>query len=437
VSALLMLSLVLGTACLEEPDEAVDAVAGPGQPQDQPPQPRPPQPAQGQPLPGGQHAEPGSLPPLQGAEGPSPRAPGPLQVALVPSSRAVLLYKALVQKKKGGDEGAKEVQGEEPRRDAIADVQFLRPVGEALEPLVATRDGFKAAVGTFEAPIAQSSLGLVRVEQALLSGEVDCGVLPAAHFIDLADQSESGGQALVLVAQLGSAGGANSDLAVVVRAGANPAVAPKSARSGATEGLDARLVLSGLVDGQHQVLGDRALSEAMSTGTVDLVVAPRDLVQPALDAGTAIPFRGLNEEEAAPSAQVLACRVSTLGSEEARTALKALLRNFRGFLKRKGADDPTATGGRYPLNARVDVDVLRAMLATLKAQELVANAALEIVDLQALDEAGTPPDGPLGASSVLVDNRMVASHGEDGPGKGSGKRQGASNDLELPPPPPE
>lgn len=447
MSSLIWLSLLLMPACLEEPDEAVDAVSAPGQPQDQTAQPRPPQPA-GRELQAGEGPPPGSLPPLDGARGPegaaSPtaRGMGPLKIAIVPSSRAVLLYKALVsktkkggkgagQKDRGGAGGPGELGGNEPTRDALADVVLLRPAADGLVALDPTRDGFKDAVGSFESPVRQDSAGLDPIEDALLAGQVDCGVLPAARIIGLADRADSGGQALVLVAQLGSAGGDNSDLAAVVRAGASTSVAPRAGKTGATEALDARLVLTGLVDGQHQVLGDAALADALAAGTVDLIVAPRDRLQTVLDSGAAVPFRELTDAEAAPSAQVLACRVNTLGSEQARTALKALLRAYRGFLKRKGAEDPTAVAGRYPKNARVDVDLLRAMLATLKSQELVSNAALEIVDLQVLDEAGTPPDGPIGSSSVLVDNRLVATH-QDGPG---GEGPGGGNDLELPPPP--
>ena len=111
MSSLIWLSLLLMPACLEEPDEAVDAVSAPGQPQDQTAQPRPPQPA-GRELQAGEGPPPGSLPPLDGARGPegaaSPtaRGMGPLKIAIVPSSRAVLLYKALVSKTKKGGKGA-------------------------------------------------------------------------------------------------------------------------------------------------------------------------------------------------------------------------------------------------------------------------------------------------------------------------------------------
>ncbi len=336
------------------------------------------------------------------------------------------------QEDRGDEGGPGELEGQTPKRDALADVQLLRPGGaqDTLSPLEIGRDAFKEAVGTYEDPISQPSAGLQRVEDALLTGEVDCAALPAARLIGLADQDTDGGQASVLVAQLGMSGGDNSDLVVAVRQGASTETVPRAAKTGATEGLDARLLLSGLVDGQHQVLGDDALAGALSAGTVDLVVGPRDSLQAALDSGAAVPFRALTAAEAAPSAQVLACRVQTLGSEEARDALRSLLRVYRGYLKRKGDEDPTAQGGHYPHNARVDVDVLRSMLGTLKGQELVGNAALEIVDLQALDEAGAPPEGPLGASSILVDNRLVASHGGGGPGGSA-----ADNDLELPPPP--
>lgn len=462
MSALIVLALLLAPACLEAPDNAVDGPGARGQPHapggpggqpgagsgphaGQPPgQPGPPTPG------GGAQPEPGSLPPLPGGltgqGGPAVRAPGPLRVAMVPSSRAVLLYKALVNQgskagkgeqaakaDRGGVGGPGELAGQTARRDALGDVQLLAPAGEALALLGPGREAFKASVGTYEAPVGQPSAGLAQVAQALKQGDVDCGVLPIATLIGLADTSGGTGQALVLVAQLGSAGGENSDLVTVVRAGKSTTTPPKATRSGTTSGLDARLLLAGLVPGQHQVLGDDALGAALSAGTVDLVVAPRDTVAPLLASGAVEAFRPLTPAEAAPSAQALACRVSTLGSKDARDALKSLLRVYRGYLKRRGPEDKTAIGGHYPETGLVDLGALDAMLAKLKAQQLVTNAALEIIDLQTLAGTQGTDEGPIGASAVLVDNRMVAARGGDEAGRG--QKRPVENDLELPPPP--
>ncbi len=431
------LMLLLGLACLEEPDQPVDEAQLRATPGQGPATGRPPLQDRQQPPPDAEEAR---QPAPEGAQGPQSglpmRSPGPLQVALVPSSRSVLLYKAVVahgeRQPQVGAEGADQ-SGRSQGSASRLEVELSMPDGDDLTPLAGTREGFQQAVGTPEAPVHRSSAGFVRVQEALLNGEVDCGVLPGASVIQMLDNSEATSLALVLVAQLGSAGGDHSDLVVGVRKGLSTTVAPDVVRVGATSGLDARLLLSGLVPGSHQVLEDGEIDEALAAGTLDLVVAPVDLLYSALKAGTLVPFRPLTDPETAPSAQVLACRVSTLGSKEARESLKNLLGVYRGFLKRRGTEDPIALAGRYPKNARVNVETLQASLATLKSEELVGNAALEIVDLQALEEAGTPPDGPLSPSAVLVDNRMVAA--AEGTGNRREGTKGKKGGAKQPPPP--
>jgi hypothetical protein len=346
-----------------------------------------------------------------------------LRVALVPSSRAVLLYKALLTP---GDP--------DKSKRSDDDVTLLAPGESAgtLVPLVLTRDGFRDTVGSFEDPIPQSSAGLDQVQQALLTGLADCGVLPAARVIEMADASDGRSQGMVLVAQLGSAGGPTSDLGVVVRKGVSATQAPPATRTAATAGFDAQLTLLAIVGEPYKVLGDLEIQEALASGSIDLVVGPRDRLQPALDAGSAEPFRPLTDDEARPSAQVIACRVSTLGNEEARASLLAMLRTYRGYIERRGAQDPTALAARYPRNARVDIEALEGTLAALKSQELTQNAALQIIDLQAMEESRTVPEGPLGASAILVDNRLVATSSG---APAAGPKPGGENDLELPPAP--
>ena len=398
-----------GTGCVDVPSPPTAGPPGPSQgagPPGTPPGPGA-HPGPGDPMtPGGG--------PAKGAQG--QRASGPLQVALVPSARSAGLLKALVARldgPRGSGKGQGKGKGKDKDKASALEVDVWVPEGDRLVSMELTRQGLRQAIGTKDAPTLVPQGGTEPVESALMEGAADCAVLPGATVIRLTDTASGPGHTLVVVAQLGQSGGENSELVVAARPGTQGKAATAS-RSASSGDLDAVLVLSGLVGDAPRVLADDQLVPALVEGEVDLVVAPAHRLEEAFTSGAAVAWRSLEAAEAAPSVAVHACPVSTVGNEEARRALQALLGTYRGFLERR-ADSDRATGDtHYPPDGRVDVARLQSMLATLKSQERIGHAELEIIDLETRLESG-PPEGE---TVLLVDNRLVADRrGKGGPAR--------------------